>query len=77
MTAAGCWRRFKEDPDLRRIPEIILTSFKAERGITAIYNLCGNRCHTRPVDLVPFTGVVRSIEAFWLTALDLPEGGLT
>ncbi len=76
MTAAGRWRRLKEDPDLRRIPEIILTPFKAERGITAIYNLHGNWCNTRLVDLYPFIEVVRSMEDFWLAALDLPEGGL-
>ncbi len=67
----------KEDPDLRRIPAIILTTSRAERDITAIYNLHGNCYITKPVNLDRFIEAVKSIEDFWLTIVKLPADGLT
>ncbi len=64
----------KEDPDLRRIPAIILTTSRAERDIVTIYNLHGNCYITKPVDLDQFIEVVMSIEVFWLAAVKLPNG---
>ncbi len=67
----------KEDPDLRRIPVITLTTSRDERDITAIYNLHGNCYVTKPVDLEGFMDVIRSIEDFWLVTVKLPENGAT
>jgi two-component system, chemotaxis family, response regulator Rcp1 len=62
----------KEDPDLRRIPVVILTVSKAEQDILKSYNLHANCYITKPVDLDQFLGVVKSIENFWLTVVMLP-----
>ncbi|MEE8472202.1 MAG: response regulator [Dehalococcoidia bacterium] len=67
----------KEDPDLRRIPVITLTTSRAEQDINTIYNLHGNCYVTKPVDLDRFIEVIRSIEGFWLTIVKLPADGLT
>ncbi len=67
----------KEDPDLRRIPVITLTTSRAEQDIITIYNLHGNCYVTKPVDLDRFIEVVRTIEDFWLTIVKLPADGLT
>ncbi len=67
----------KEDPDLRRIPVITLTTSRAEKDINTIYNLHGNCYVTKPVDLDRFIEVIRSIEGFWLTIVKLPADGLT
>ena len=62
----------KEDPDLRRIPVVVLTVSKAEQDIIKSYNLHANCYITKPVDLDQFLEVVKSIENFWLTVVMLP-----
>ena len=62
----------KEDPDLRRIPVVILTVSEAEADILKTYNLHANCYITKPVDLDRFIEVVKSVEDFWLTVVMLP-----
>jgi two-component system, chemotaxis family, response regulator Rcp1 len=62
----------KEDPDLKRIPVVILTVSQAEQDIVKSYNLHANCYITKPVDLDQFLEVVKSIENFWLTVVMLP-----
>jgi len=62
----------KTDPDLRRIPVVILTTSQAEEDILRSYDLHANCYITKPIDLHQFAIVVRSIENFWLTIVTLP-----
>jgi two-component system, chemotaxis family, response regulator Rcp1 len=62
----------KEDPELRRIPVVILTASEAEQDVVKSYNLHANCYITKPVDLDQFLEVVQSIENFWLTVVMLP-----
>ena len=62
----------KQDPQLRRIPVVIMTSSDDEKDILAAYNLYVNCYVTKPVDLDQFIGVVKSIETFWLSIVKLP-----
>jgi chemotaxis family two-component system response regulator Rcp1 len=62
----------KDDPELRRIPVVILTVSQAEQDILKSYNLHANCYITKPVDLDQFLEVVKSIENFWLTVVMLP-----
>ncbi|HWU40156.1 MAG TPA: response regulator [Candidatus Acidoferrum sp.] len=62
----------KADPDLRRIPVIVMTTSRAEQDVHRAYNLNANCYITKPVDLDEFLHVVRSIEDFWLTVVTLP-----
>jgi chemotaxis family two-component system response regulator Rcp1 len=62
----------KADPDLRRIPVVILTSSAAEEDILKTYNLHANCFVTKPVDFDRFMDVVRSIENFWVSIVKLP-----
>ena len=64
----------KADPDLRRIPVVVLTTSQAEEDILKAYNLNANCYVTKPVDLDQFMHVVKSIENFWLTIVKLPSG---
>jgi two-component system, chemotaxis family, response regulator Rcp1 len=64
----------KNEPDLKRIPVVILTSSAAEQDIIKSYNLHANCYITKPVDLDQFMHVVKSIEQFWLTVVKLPPG---
>jgi two-component system, chemotaxis family, response regulator Rcp1 len=63
----------KEDPDLRLIPVVILTTSEAEQDIIRTYELRGNCYITKPVDLEKFLEIVRLIEDFWLTIVKLPS----
>lgn len=62
----------KTDPDLLRIPVVILTSSEAEQDILQAYNLHANCFVTKPFDLQQFLVVVNSVREFWLTIVRLP-----
>lgn len=64
----------KDDPDLKRIPVVVLTVSQAEEDILRTYNLHANCYITKPLDLDRFLEVVRQIEDFWLTIVKLPNG---
>jgi CheY-like chemotaxis protein len=65
----------KNDPELKRIPVVVLTTSKAEEDVLRTYNLHANCYVTKPVDLEKFIVVVRSIDRFWLTVVTLPPNG--
>ena len=62
----------KDEPDLKRIPVVVITSSSAETDILKSYNLGANCYVTKPVDLEQFVAVVKSIEYFWLGIVKLP-----
>jgi CheY-like chemotaxis protein len=64
----------KEDPGLRRIPVVILTTSNDEVDVLKTYDLHANCYITKPVDLEQFITVVQSIEGFWLEVVKLPNG---
>jgi CheY-like chemotaxis protein len=63
----------KADPDLRRIPVVILTTSQAESDILKSYESHANCYISKPVALEEFIDVVRQIEGFWLTIVKLPS----
>ena len=65
-------QEMKQDPALRTIPVVILTSSDAERDIAGAYELQANCYITKPVDLDQFITVVKSFEDFWFTIVKLP-----
>jgi CheY-like chemotaxis protein len=62
----------KSDPNLKRIPVVVLTTSRAESDILKAYDLHANCYITKPVDFNQFMTVVKSIENFWLTVVKLP-----
>ena len=65
----------KNDPVLKRIPVVVLTTSKADEDVLRSYNLHANCYVTKPVDLEKFIVVVKSIDRFWLTVVTLPPNG--
>ena len=63
----------KEDEDLKTIPVVILTSSEDEADILKTYKLHANCYITKPIDLMQFMKVVKSVEDFWLTLVKLPK----
>jgi CheY-like chemotaxis protein len=63
----------KGSPTLLTIPVVILTTSAAETDILRSYRLHANCYITKPVDLVGFLEVVKSIDNFWLSVVKLPH----
>ena len=63
----------KNDPDLKMIPVIVLTTSAAEQDILNTYANHANAYITKPVDFDQFINVIRSFENFWLTIVKLPQ----
>jgi CheY-like chemotaxis protein len=63
----------KEDPELRRIPVVILTSSSDEEDIVRSYDLHANCYVTKPLELGNFMRVVRAVEDFWVGIVKLPK----
>jgi len=62
----------KQDPALRAIPVVILTTSQAEEDVLRAYHLNANCYVTKPVDFDQFMRIVRTIEEFWLNVVTLP-----
>lgn len=62
----------KEDPNLRRIPVIILTTSKAEEDILRTYGLGVSSFITKPVTFDRLVEVVKTIGAYWIEIVALP-----
>jgi chemotaxis family two-component system response regulator Rcp1 len=63
----------KGDPDLRRIPVVVLTTSREEEDVLRAYNLAANCYVAKPVELDEFMKVIRMIEDFWFTIVALPR----
>ena len=63
----------KEDPKLKQIPVVILTTSQAEQDILKSYSLHANCYITKPLNVDEFTSVVKQIEQFWFTIVKLPR----
>jgi len=62
----------KQDPRLKLIPVVIVTSSDAERDIVGSYELHANAYVVKPSSFEQFINVIRSVESFWLSVAKLP-----
>jgi chemotaxis family two-component system response regulator Rcp1 len=62
----------KEDPELRLVPVVVLTTSEAERDLVRTYDLHANAYVVKPIDLDRFIEVVQAIEDFWFAIVKLP-----
>ena len=66
-------QEIKNDPDLKVIPVVVLTTSDADEDILRSYNLGANSFVTKPVGLEQFGNIVKSIENFWFTVVKFPS----
>jgi chemotaxis family two-component system response regulator Rcp1 len=66
-------KEIKEDPTLKIIPVVILTTSASEADILRSYSLHANCYITKPVSLDGFLTVVKSIDNFWMSVVKLPK----
>jgi len=62
----------KADPDLRRIPIVVLTTSKAEEDILQSYDLGVGGFVTKPVSFDGLVEVVKAIGRYWFQIVELP-----
>jgi two-component system, chemotaxis family, response regulator Rcp1 len=62
----------KGDPDLKRIPVVVLTTSPSEDDILHAYDQHVNSYIRKPVDLDQFFDVLKAIDDYWLGSVSLP-----
>jgi CheY-like chemotaxis protein len=65
-------QEMKSDPSLRSIPDIVLTTSKAEEDIMKSYGLHANCYVIKPVEFPKLAEVVKAIHDFWFSIVALP-----
>ena len=66
-------REIKNDPNLRCVPVVVLTTSGAPTDVQHAYDLQANAYVVKPVGLDAFTEAIQSVEKFWLSSARLPE----
>ena len=64
--------QIKQDPDLKLIPVLVLTTSGSPLDIRAAYSLHANSYIVKPRDLDKFWEVASAIEEFWIRTATLP-----
>ena len=62
----------KSDPQLKRIPVIILTGSKSETELNAAYEEHANACLVKPVGPDEFADLIQASAEFWVSIATLP-----
>ena len=72
MDGREALQAIKADPELRRIPVVVLTTSHAERDIVQSYDLGVNAFVTKPVTFVELANAIRVLGNFWFQIVKLP-----
>lgn len=67
-------REIKADPELRKIPVVVLTTSRAEEDVTGSYRDGANSFITKPASFGALVEVVQALGNYWLQIVDLPAG---
>jgi chemotaxis family two-component system response regulator Rcp1 len=62
----------KADPDLKKIPIVVLTTSSAEEDVLKAYDLNANCYVVKPVGFDNFMQAMQSIRHFWFSVVTLP-----
>lgn len=65
-------RTIKDDPVLRRIPVIVLTTSSDHVDIDAAYQSHANSFITKPTDFDDFLHAIETMHEYWLSVVRLP-----
>lgn len=65
-------KEIKSDPDLCRIPVVVLTTSQAEEDVVRSYQLGANSFITKPVTFDGLVDVMQSLKHYWLQTVAMP-----
>ena len=67
--------KIKGDPELRRIPIVVLTTSKAEEDIVRAYDLGVNSFISKPVSFEELATAMQTLAVYWFDLVELPQDG--
>jgi CheY-like chemotaxis protein len=65
-------REIKTDPELRRIPVVVLTTSKADTDVGRLYDLGANSFISKPFQFDALVKVMQILSQYWLHTVELP-----
>ncbi len=65
-------REIKGDPDLRRVPVVVLTTSQADTDIGALYEMGASSFIVKPFKFEALVAVMRVIGQYWFNTVELP-----
>lgn len=65
-------REIKADPDLKRIPVVVMTTSKAEEDILSSYDLGASSYVTKPVTFERLVELMKVMGRYWIEFVELP-----
>ncbi|HEY9666411.1 MAG TPA: response regulator, partial [Coleofasciculaceae cyanobacterium] len=68
--------KLKSDPELKRVPVVVLTSSREEQDLLNSYNLGTNAYVVKPVDFHEFVDAIKELGLFWAIINQPPPGSL-
>ena len=69
-------RQMKSDPELKKIPVVIMTSSREEQDLVNSYELGVNAYVVKPVKFQEFIEAVKQVGAFWAVLNEPPPGSI-
>src|SRR5262249_15316846 len=69
-------RQIRQDPALKHIPVVMITSSREEQDLVTSYRLGVNAYVVKPVDFQKFVDSVKQIGFFWAIINEPPPGAL-
>ena len=65
-------KEIKNDPDLRQIPVVVLTTSKADEDIYKSYDLGVNSYIVKPVTFEALVDILQAVGKYWFEIVELP-----
>jgi CheY-like chemotaxis protein len=65
-------KEIRADPELRKIPVVVLTTSKADSDIGCIYELGANSFISKPVSFDSLVEVMKILGRYWFEIVELP-----
>jgi len=65
-------QEIKQDPDLRTIPVVVLTTSKSDEDIYRSYDLGVNSYIVKPVTFEALVDILQTLEKYWFEIVELP-----
>jgi CheY-like chemotaxis protein len=66
-------REIKADPDLKRIPVVVMTTSKAEEDVVRSYDLGASSYITKPVTFERLVELMKVLGRYWIEFVELPS----
>jgi two-component system response regulator len=66
-------KEIKADPDLRRIPVVVMTTSKAEEDIFRSYDFGASSYITKPVTFDRLVDLMKALGRYWIEFVELPN----